>query len=351
MKTNHHNWAVGVAALLLFAITAAAQSDDEAYGHSTNRFKLSLQLGLNIKASFKGIGGSLNPALNNSPGHYDDGYVLTDISGNAGGQSWNWGYDNASQVNAGNNTVSFDRTTIAANGTPSSSVSDSGSTPGFELDYNRQLWVKENWHNLRFGLDTAFSFLPLSFNNSDTFGGVGSRQTDTYSYTAGTTPPTAPYQGSFQGPGFVINVPATSSTTTAFPGATVSSQDTFRGDLWGIHLGPYVELPLGKNEQFTLSVAGGLAAGLLNARESWTQTANIPGIGLTTATGSGSSVSAVWGWYVGANADYRFTEHWGIAAGVEFQDLGIYNHTFNGREVDLDLSKSLMVLLGVSYNF
>jgi len=45
--------------------------------------------------------------------NYNNGYVLTDISGNAGNQTWYWGYDNSSQVNFANNTIAFDRTVMA----------------------------------------------------------------------------------------------------------------------------------------------------------------------------------------------------------------------------------------------
>jgi hypothetical protein len=351
MKTNHYNWAVKVAGLLLFAAAAAVLADDEVYSDSTNRVTLSLQFGLNINASFRGIGGGLNPALNSGGGHYDNGYVLTDISGNAGGQSWYWGYDSSSQNNAANHTISFDRTTATAGGNSSASADDSAATPGFELDYDRQLGAKEDWHNVRYGLDSAVNFVPISINNNNTFSAVASKQTDLYSYTPGTTPPTAPYQGSYQGPGFVINVPASSSSTTPIPNSTVSSQDNFDANLFGFHLGPYVELPFGKKQQFTLSLAGGLAVGLLDANESWKQTVTMPGNGTITSTGSGNSIDVLWGWYVGANADYRVSEHWGVAGGVQFQDLGTYDHTFDGRQVSLDLSRSILVLVGVSYNF
>jgi outer membrane scaffolding protein for murein synthesis (MipA/OmpV family) len=59
----------------------------------------------------------------------------------------------------------------------------------------------------------------------------------------------------------------------------------------------------------------------------------------------------LWGGYVGLDADYKISEHWGVSGGVQFQDLGNYNHSFGGREVNLDLSRSLFFLVGISYNF
>jgi hypothetical protein len=361
MKTNHHNWAVKAAGLCLFAVSAAAQSGDVVYSDPTNRVTLSLQFGLNIRADFRGIGGNLNSLTGNgrmTPNgnayNYDNGYVLTDISGNAGGQGWYWGYDNASQVNTADHTIAFDR---PAGASADSTASDGNPavSPGFEVDYNRLLGVKENWHKVRYGFDSAVSYVPITINNNSV-GGVA-KQTDLYSYTPGTTPPgydtpsELPYQGSYQGPGFLINVPPSSTSIAPYPNATVSSQDNFDANLFGLHLGPYVEIPFGKQEEFTLSLAGGLAVGLLAANESWHQAVSIPGNGNSAFNGSGSDFTVLWGWYAGGNVAYQFSEHWSVAAGAQFQDLGNYDHGFSGRQVNLDLSRSVLILAGLSYNF
>ena len=104
---------------------------------------------------------------------------------------------------------------------------------GAELTYDYELGVKEDWHHLRYGLEGAVNFLPIEFNSSGRYNATLSRQTDTYSYTPGTTPPTAPYQGSYGGPGFVINVPPASSTTTLVPGATFLAQQHFDAEPLG----------------------------------------------------------------------------------------------------------------------
>jgi hypothetical protein len=362
MKKNHYHHAVKAAGLFLFAATASAQTDNGIYQDSTatNRFTLSLRFGLDIDTKFKGIGGSLNPSLNNpisrkTPNgdayNYDNGYVLTDVSGNAGNQTWYWGYDNSSQVNTIANTISFNRTTATPSGSSTSGNADSDGNTGFELAYDRQLGVKEDWHNMRYGLELAVNFMPICINSSSTFGANVSQQTDVYGYTTGTTPPSAPYQGSFGGPGFVLNVPRLSTSTTPIADASVFSQDHFDANLWGFRLGPYVEFPFGKKDQFTLSLSAGLALGLLDANDSWKQTVTIPGNPTVISSGGGDDFNLLWGGYIGLDADYQFTEHWGISGGVQFQDLGTYDHSFGGREVDLDLSRSLFFLVGVSYNF
>jgi hypothetical protein len=359
MKKNHCNLAIKTTSLLLLATAASAEQDQQVYLDSTNRVTLSLRFGLNISAKFKGIGGSLNSSMPAANGrrtprgdayNYDNGYVLTDISGNAGNQTWYWGYDNSSQVNAVNNTISFNRTTASAVDS-SSGDADSDSNTGFELSYDRQLGEKENWHNMRYGIEAAINYMPISLNNSSTFGATVSQQTDVYGYTSGTTPPSGPYQGSFQGPGFVLNVPRIDSSTTVIPDATILAQDHFDANLWGCRLGPYVEIPFGEKEQFTLSLSGGLALGFLQGNDSWRQTATIPGSGSIISSGGGDDFDTLWGFYIGVSADYQISEHWGVSGGLQFQDLGKYDHSFGGREVELDLSRSLFFLVGISYNF
>jgi hypothetical protein len=36
---------------------------------------------------------------------------------------------------------------------------------------------------------------------------------------------------------------------------------------------------------------------------------------------------------------------------VQFQDLGTYNHNYNGRSAQLDLSQSVFIKVGISFDF
>jgi hypothetical protein len=79
------------AAALLILVPAAALSQEPV----TNRVTFSARFSLNIRAKFQDVGNGLHisslPRRNpdGSLYHYDDGYLLTDVSGNLGGQSWN----------------------------------------------------------------------------------------------------------------------------------------------------------------------------------------------------------------------------------------------------------------------
>jgi len=168
MKKNQQVWMLPVAgSLLLGAASALADQSipplERDYMDSTNRLTGSLRFGLNITGKFLNPGGSFNPHNAAANGHYDNGYVLRDVSGNAGNQTWNWGYDNKNQVNAGANTIDFQRT-LAPN-LPGENSSDTPSV-GAEVTYDYQLGIKEDWHHLRYGVELAANYMPFSFSES-----------------------------------------------------------------------------------------------------------------------------------------------------------------------------------------
>jgi hypothetical protein len=360
MRKINYCWAIPLGGAVLFNTAAAAELDQYATDlHATNRLTLSLRFGLNISSSFKGVGfgipggaasgnGQVTP--DGSPYNYSDGYVLTDSTGNFLGFSSYWGYDNASQYNPAANTFTFHNSTSSGILGGQSGGSDQ-SLPGVELTYDRELGTKENWHDMHYGIEGAVNYLKTSFNNNGISGAAASTTTDVYQFggIAGNQP--APgFQGRFSGnPGDpVIVVPAISSTT-ASSSETFLSQDQFDGNLWGFRLGPYVEFPM--SEKWSLHFSGGLALGLLDGSETWQQTLNIPATGTFAASGGGSDLKLLWGFYAGLDAAYQFNQRWGVEGGVQFQDIGDYSHSFSGRTVELDLRNSLFVQVGVTYSF
>src|SRR5262245_9774003 len=101
---------------LLVSAAMAAPATGRTAEFVTNRVTFSGRFGYNISARFKGNAATLpTPATARTTPrgdryNYDDGYVLTDISGNYGGQTWYWGYDNnASQISG--NSVLLSRST------------------------------------------------------------------------------------------------------------------------------------------------------------------------------------------------------------------------------------------------
>jgi hypothetical protein len=347
MKTPLAIWSV----LLAAAVLAPAGVRAEEF--VTNRFTFSARFGLNISARFTGpaslpLSGNARTTPRGDLYNYDDGYVLTDISGNLGGQTWYWGYDDsASQISG--NTVLLNRST--ATGDLSSPSFDSDPQLGAELTYNRMLGTTRN---LRYGLEGAANYLNISLHNNSAASGTLSRLTDAYPFTPGATPPAAtpsnPYQGSFEGPGFVVGDTPVSSTVTIVPGGfTIAGRREFDADLWGFRLGPYLDLPF--EDRFNLWISGGLAVGWLDGEASWSETVTGPGVGTASSSGRGSHDAFRWGGYAGANVSWDWNDRWSVVGGVQYQNLGVYRHTFGTRHVEVDFRNSIFATIGLSARF
>lgn len=349
MKTIHFI----LLALAAATVATAARAEEIV----TNRLSASLRFGLNIKGRFK-----TNPTLlfgprrttpNGDPHNYDDGYVLPDGSGNAGGQTWYWGYDNsARQISDG--VAAPANTILLSRSTPDKSIAspEMHEDPhlGVEITYDRHLFSRQR---INFGLEFAANYLNIGMHDRSSFSGNAQRTTDAYAYTPGTVPPAAtpanPYRGSYNGFGFLIgDTPVASSTAAVAGGYTISGSRELDADLWGGRFGPSLDYPI--TDKVNLWVSAGLAAGLLDAEASWNETVTL-GTSSVDSVGRGSNLDLLWGWYVGGNISWDITQRWSVLGGVQFQDLGKYSHSFGGRTADLDLSKSIFVNIGASYRF
>jgi hypothetical protein len=339
---------------LLVSAAMAAPATGRTADFVTNRVTFSGRFGYNISARFKGNAATLpTPATaRNTPRgdryNYDDGYVLTDISGNYGGQTWYWGYDHSGSQISGNNVL-LSRSTPS--GDFSSGSFDSDPSYGFEATYNRYLGAKGRF---RFGLEAAANFSNLSLHDSGTTVGNVRRVTDAYPFTPGTTPPAAtpsnPYQGSYEGPGFAIGDVPSGSTTALVPGGfSIAGRREFDADIWGARLGPYVDFPFADN--FNVWVSAGVAIGWINGDASWSETVTLPGANGIHSSGNGSHDEFLWGGYVGANVSWDFYKQWSLVAGVQYQTLDDYDHDFGARKVEVDLSNSWFFTVGLSWRF
>jgi hypothetical protein len=310
------------------------------------RASLSYSLGLNIKTTFQGVGGlngfRNNPGLTNAAANhnYDNGYNRVDITGNNHGGisgTWNWGYQNASQVSG--NSLTLQSTSLTA----SSEVNESPRN-GFELGLAREINRGDHW---RWGLEGAFGFTDVNVRDDRTVSGTQTVVNDAYSLN-GTVPPVPPYNGTFNGPGAIISDAPSRSSSTTPNAATVSGWREFDANLFQFKFGPYVELPLGK--RWALAFKGGLALVEVASTFSYNETVVAPGGTVTSAARSSHSDLLIGG-YAGADVSCAVTDTVRLFAGAEYQDVGQYTHSLNGRKAVLDLGESIFVNLGISYSF
>jgi hypothetical protein len=339
-------------AAILAALAGRADEDCCARDRDLNSLSFSARFGFNIGARFKNpghisfanIGKKTPDGLNFN---YEDGYVLQDTSGDAGGYTYNWGFENASQVSPAatpNNHLALSRTTSAD--AISSPWKDADVSLGGELVYRRELGTLCKRHDIRWGIEAAGNYANISLNDHATYGGMVTRQTDTYvPYPDAMI--TDPRQGTFDGAGTLLNDTPIGSATTGAPG-TISGNRKIDADMWGFRLGPYVEIPVAKH--LNASLSGGFAGAFLNVDASWNETLTV---GTTRYPFAGGGSDNKWrvGYYLAANAEYQFTEDWSVVGGAQYQSLANYDQAISGRRVEIDLSNSIFVTLGLSYRF
>jgi hypothetical protein len=330
-------------------LVPAAVAEDQIETNSLNHIRFVPWAAFGIKARFQSPSSLLlSPSRTTPDGNsynYNDGYVLTDSSGNAGGQTWNWGYDSSSQISG--NSILMDQTVVSGNASSSASTDLSNPGWGGELVYDRELG---RHGNMRYGIESAINYAKISLSASGSGTGDIVQTTNAFAFNSGTTPPTAPYQGTFNGPGFLIGSSPVSSSSTIMAGAAdIMTTHRLNANIWGIKLGPYLEFPV--DERVDLSISGGLAVALLDASASWTETVNLTGSGTLRASGGGRDLGFLCGGYIVATLSWQLSEHWDAEAGGQYQYLGVYRHSFGGSQVELDFSKSIFVTFGISYSF
>jgi len=347
MKLNQRLLLGLVAALL------AASSGSAAESAATNRFLLSSRIGFNISGTFSGLGNGLftggtpTPRFtpNGDPYNYDDGYLLTDASGNYGGQTWYVGYDDSATQISGDQLL-LSRSTASAD-TPGEDQ-DTDVSVGFAITYQRQLGFKDRF---TWGFEASANYQPIEFSDDGSYAATVTKVTDAYAFTPGTTPPSAtpgsPYQGSYGAPGFLFGDTIVGTSTQIIPGGgAFSGSHEFDSDLWALQLGMYGAYQL--SEHWQVSMSGGFALGLLAADVTWSEQATG---GSASLSGGGHDSDVLYGFYLGASVGYDLGKNWSVVSGVQYQFLNSYEHDFSGRTVEVDFSGSLFVTVGISKTF
>ena len=388
MKNNHRNNCprralrrfalLSVSLVAGTAITAAAQDKNDAgtkpggsgkkpaavltkgeaptAGEFLNGWSLAPSVGLNIRTTFKSLGGfttqtAVGAAIGGVDHNYDDGFNRLDSRALPGGETWNWGFSNASQT-PGDGTVRMNSSSSAADLT---SQSGSDYKLGLEVRYRRQIGVLEN---LRWGIEGVFSWHDLSAEENHSLAGTVTRITDTYSLNNNPIP--APFTGTAGGPGPLISdIPA--RTPTVIPsGAVVTGQSKLDAALFAIKLGPQVEWRPSPASRWGLTLNAGLAAAIVNSEFTFSESVTIPSMGpglqpgvsaTQTRAGSGSTAEVLLGGYAGLSASYKFTDRLSLIGAGQYQNLGTFSQTVAGKKAEIELGNTILLSLGLRYSF
>jgi hypothetical protein len=308
--------------------------------HST-WFSLGPQFGLNINARFNRIGNlnsaSAGPATGGGVNRtYTDGFVNVDSSGNAGGQTWNWGYQNPSQAK-GNMAFIVSST---ANGDLNQ---NDGPHAGFDLAFGRRLGpvLGGQW-----GLQAAFDFTAISIHDHQPLAGAGTLVSDAFQLGA-VIPPQAPYSGSFNGPGPLLGDAPT--RTTASTSVMITGQRTLEAQIYVLRAGPYYEYFFGK--RWSGRLGGGLVLAVADTKYSFNETIAFGNGLVANNAGSSSGAELRAGGYLEGKLLFAVTPDTSLFAGAQYENLGTFSRTAGSEQARLDMGRAVYVLFGFQLSF
>ena len=298
------------------------------------------QFGLNLTTSFQHFGNSAaGPATGGGLNRtYDDGFVRQDSSGNAGGLTWNWGYQNASQVSGSTLTLhsesSATRNFAGQNDDPHGGIDFAfghrfGEAPGGE------------W-----GWQGAFDYTSVSVHNQASMAGPATLISDAYALGV-VIAPAAPYSGSFYGPGPLLGDSPTRTTT--LDTLVLTGQRALDANIYAFRTGPYYEFHFGKN--WAGRLGGGLALGVADMTVSYNETLTFGSGPVLNQIGSSSELTVQAGGYLEARLLYALNERLSLFAGAQWEYLGTFAQTAGRTEAQLDMSSAVSVLCGVQWRF
>lgn len=365
-KSARFRTGITVGGLTGLALCAPAQSDPWASGSSstdtfggrpdssafiwipsdtddwTRHFHIGAMVGLNISAKFNeqglfGISGN-NPAN----GIYDDGYVHPDNTGNAFGQTGNWGYQNASQYNPATQTLLMHSTSSFS--TAGNASQDSSVFVGFDMVYGGNLWY---WKHARVGWEFGFGLLPIDIKDNSSLSATVNQTTYVFD-TGGIIVPAAPYQGGFnrQGEPTISDIPSTSNQT--FQNQTVSGSRELDVMLYTIKLGPSFYWDL--TEHVGISLGAGPAVGFVTGDYKYNEVVTANGVS-SRNNGSFGTTDFVFGGYANATVLYHVLDNADIYLGAQYMPLSNANFSNGGRQAQLDLTGQVYISAGISWPF
>ncbi|MEO8616063.1 MAG: hypothetical protein ABI600_13045 [Luteolibacter sp.] len=236
---------------------------------------------------------------------YDNGFVNIGAATPGTGLTTNWGMQSDNQISG--DSLNLTLSGGSAQTQPAAANDDEGynAAPYLELSYLRPIGL-----NLVAGFASNLSLVRLG-------GRTGSRMdhslvsiADHYALEE-VIPPSAPYSGSFAGPGPLINNEPTTRDFIFTPDGSNSYQFSNDTDLYSLAFGG--EIHWQPIDSFNLGLGTGVVLNLADWTASWN--ASIPnanGKGTSTVSGANDGEDFLWGLYLKGSAGYCINKQWSV---------------------------------------
>ena len=332
------------AAILAAGVASTAPAAVEGF-HSVDEQGWFIRAGSRLLFNAKA---SVNTSAPLAPGFYDDGFVLPDIGGSASGLTWNWGYASDAQVTGGQ--IQFGRIDNAP------AMTFQNSTDSFSLGAEILVGAEVYRSGLgergpRIGYELGYGYNPFRVKHSGMSSGTATFTQESYGL-GGITPPQAPYDGTFAGPGPLLDLnPSTTSTITSTGQSTFSGE--IESELHNLKIGVWFELPM--TERFRAAVSLGYSSLHADTRYTFTEDTTyanpaVPVSGPVTRTVDGGYD---WnpGFYFQTRLGYAFTPRISAEIAADYQYNGRYQFSGVHRDVTLDFRALFAVRAGLGFDF
>lgn len=328
------------------------------------RFSFGPSTMVGLRTEFSGFGNYAAPALpalgTNSNFIYLDGAVQVDSTGNAGGFSSFFSYQNNAQIVPGafgaNDGLRFNSITSlgGAGSVEESSVAAAG---GFDLSAHLRLGGVSipagGGRTSSWGLRMGLQYNRVDTTNRDTI--AQSVTTISDLYDAGPGPlPSAPYQGPFvAGPGVpLIDVSSGGSPPVRTFGtgtAVISGNRKLDVHIAATQFGTYLEIPVAK--KLDVMVEGGVILALASGSYRYDTTVAVANGANQVSSGYERRTRFLPGFYTGIGLTYHLTDNVGILGSVRYQFMKEFDITANGSTAAVSFNNAFALSLSVLYTF
>jgi hypothetical protein len=299
------------------------------------------QFGLSVSVN------QLSPPPAPQPGIYDNGYVLKDVNGGADGLTWNWGYQEASQVIDGSiemSRINGLKQVTTLDGFGDANLFGPEILVGFEF-YKFDLGKRDG----HFGFELGFRYSTYSGSSSASVQSLVREDRDRYDL-GGVVPPLAPYSGHPDIPGPLISLnPVAQPTLTSE--ATSSLATDLSADFYTGRFGAWFQVPI--TEKFSTSASIGFTSIYAYGNADFTQanTYSNPLIPNTLHKVSQNEGDWLPGAYMQVRATYWFREWLGVYGGFEWAYNGALRIQGLNYEAVFDFGSTFGVNGGVQLSF